>query len=99
MIDPTSEEEASAEARLDLVAVSTTKSKASENSPDSLPPSPLPPTITQACFAGGAWTADGTEAALGAGVAAAAAAADAVRAALSAKAAAAAAATEEENME
>ena len=69
VLDPSSEEEASADARCDLLAVSTSAALSTT-------------TITQVCFSGGGWTADGTEAAVASGSAAAAAAADAVRGAL-----------------
>ena len=70
LLDPSAEEEASADARCELLAVCSNSSCASDA------------TITQVCFCGGGWTADGTEAAVAAGTAAAGAAADAVRGAL-----------------
>lgn len=74
VFDPSSEEEASADARCDLLAVcSASRSPASPASAC---------TITQVCFSGGGWTADGIEAAVAGGSAAAGAAADAVRGAL-----------------
>jgi len=76
LLDPSAEEEAAAEVRCDLLAVSISNSSGSSNSNS---------TITQVCLGGGGaggWTADGVEAAVASGSAAAGVASGAVRAAL-----------------